>query len=86
MKSLSGDWEGPHAGMTDTQFEKNQEIGNRYWLYVVERAEQPDYRIWRIQNPAQQATNFMYDDGWKNMAEEDETPAEAATEQTGNDA
>jgi Domain of unknown function (DUF3883) len=86
VKSLSGDWEGPHAGMTDTQFEKNQEIGKRYWLYVVERAEQPDFRIWRIQNPAQQITNFMYDDGWKNMAEEDETPAEAATEQAGNDA
>jgi len=86
VKSLSGDWEGPHAGMTDTQFEKNQEIGNRYWLYVVERAEQPDFRIWRIQNPAQQATNFMYDDGWKNMAEENETPAESATEQAGNDA
>lgn len=86
VKSLSGDWEGLHAGMTDTQFEKNQEIGNRFWLYVVERADQPDYRIWRIQNPAGQVTNFMYDDGWKGMAEEDETPAEVATEQTGNDA
>jgi hypothetical protein len=83
VKSLSSDWEGPHAGMTDTQFEKNQEIGNRYWLYVVERAEQADFRIWRIQNPAQQATDFMYDDGWKNMAEQYETPAEAATEHTG---
>jgi len=86
VKSLSGDWEGPHAGMTDTQFEKNQEIGNRFWLYVVERADQPDYRIWRIQNPAEQVTNFMYDDGWKGMAEEDEEPAEVPTEQAGNDA
>jgi hypothetical protein len=86
VKSLSGDWEGPHAGMTDTQFEKNQEIGNRYWLYVVERADQPYYRIWRIQDPAQQVTNFMFDGGWKAMAEQDETPAEAATEQAGNDA
>lgn len=85
VKSLSGDWEGPHAGMTDTQFEKNQEIGNRYWLYVVERAEQPDYRIWRIQNPAEQVTKFMYDDGWKGMAEEDETTAEVPTEQARND-
>jgi hypothetical protein len=85
VKSLSGDWEGPHAGMSDTQFQKNQEIGNGYWLYVVERADQPDYRIWRIQDPAQQVTNFMYDGGWKNIAEDDEMPAEAKAEQAGND-
>jgi hypothetical protein len=34
VKSLSGDWEGPHAGMTDTQFKKNEELGDGYWLYV----------------------------------------------------
>src|SRR5262249_23153405 len=71
VKSLSGDWEGPHAGMTDTQFKKNEELGDRYWLYVVERADQPDFKIWRIHNPAQRVTSFMYDDGWKNIAEQD---------------
>lgn len=86
VKSLSGDWEGTHAGMTDTQLEKNQEIGDRFWLYVVERADQPDYRIWRIQNPAGQVTNFMFDGGWKGIAEEDEEPADTATEQTRNHA
>jgi hypothetical protein len=58
--------------MTDTQFEKNREIGDYFWLYVVERAERPDYRIWRIQNPANRVTYFMYDDGWKELAEGEE--------------
>ena len=57
--------------MTDMQFKNNLAIGNRYWLYVVERADQPDFTIWRIQNPAQRVTSFMFDDGWKNIAEED---------------
>jgi hypothetical protein len=71
VKSLSGDWDGPHVEMSAPQFEKNQEIGNRYWLYVVERADQPEGRIWRIQNPAERVTSFMYDDGWKAVAEPD---------------
>ncbi len=75
VKSLSGDWEGPHAGMTDTQFKKNEELGGRYWLYVVERAGQPNFKIWRIHNPAQRATNFMFDDGWKAVAEGDDEGA-----------
>jgi hypothetical protein len=84
VKSLSGCWEGPNAGMTDTQFDRNKEIGSRFWLYVVERADQPDYRIWRIQNPAKQVTNFMYDDGWKGMAEADNMIVEVKVEQAGN--
>jgi hypothetical protein len=55
--------------MTDMQFKNNLAIGNRYWLYVVERADQPDFTIWRIQNPAERVTQFMFDDGWKNVAE-----------------
>lgn len=72
VKSLSGNWEGPHAGMTDMQFKNNLAIGKRYWLYVVERADKPDFTIWRIQNPAESVTSFMFDDGWKNVAESDE--------------
>ena len=85
VKSLSGDWEGPYAGMSDTQFKKNEELGSRYWLYVVERADQPDFKIWRIHNPAQRVTNFMFDDGWKGIAEaddEDVTEPAAAEETT----
>jgi len=78
VKSLSGDWEGPHAGMTDTQFKKNEELGDRYWLYVVERADQPDFSIWCIHNPAQRVTSFMFDGGWKNIAEEDDDEPEEA--------
>jgi hypothetical protein len=76
VKSLSGDWEGPHAGMTDMQFKNNEAIGNRYWLYVVERADQHAFTIWRIQNAAERVISFMFDDGWKNVSKNHEEVGE----------
>lgn len=73
VKSLSGDWGDFNAGLTDTQFEKAMELGDLYWLYVVERAEGDDYRIHRIQNPAQKANQFLFDSGWQEVAEEDDS-------------
>ncbi len=84
VKSLSGDWEGPHAGMSGAQFKRNEALGDRYWLYVVERADQENYKIWPIQNPAQRVTSFMFDDGWKLVAEEDSEEA-AVQEENGEE-
>ncbi|RLB02016.1 MAG: hypothetical protein DRG59_13280, partial [Deltaproteobacteria bacterium] len=71
VKSLSGDWGASGAALTKTQFEKGIEFGDRYWLYVVERAQQDNYKIHPIQNPAQRVNEFIYDDGWKNVASTD---------------
>jgi hypothetical protein len=70
VKSLSGDWREADAGMTKTQFDKAAELGDRSWLYIVERATQNDFQIHRIQNPAGKANRFMFDPGWKQVAEE----------------
>ena len=52
VKSLSGDWGSLGAALTDTQFgNATGRVGDRYWLYVVARAEQDDYRIYRVQTP-----------------------------------
>ncbi|MCI0461024.1 MAG: DUF3883 domain-containing protein, partial [Gemmataceae bacterium] len=72
VKSLSGDWGSLGAALSDTQFEKASELGDRYWLYVVERAKHPDYRIYRIQDPARKVNQFIYDDGWQALAEGEE--------------
>jgi hypothetical protein len=68
VKSLSGDWRDADAGMTKTQFEKAVELGDRYWLYIVERAQQDDFQIHCIQDPAGKANRFMFDPGWKLVA------------------
>jgi hypothetical protein len=70
VKALSGEWGVTGAGLSKPQFDKAVELGDQYWLYVVERAEQNDYRIYRIQNPARQVNQFIYDSGWRGLAEE----------------
>jgi hypothetical protein len=70
VKSLSGLWDTRGVGVTYPEFEKAQQLGQQFWLYVVERADQPDARIYQIQDPARKVDQFMYDDGWKDAAEQ----------------
>ena len=72
VKSVAGDWDLLGAGLSRKQFECATELKTKYWLYVVERAEQSDYRIYRIQDPARKVGQFFYDDGWVGLAEPDE--------------
>jgi hypothetical protein len=69
VKSFSGRWSSTYAVLSRPQFEKAREIGDRFWLYVVERAESDDFQIHRVQGPALKANRFMFDDGWRAMAE-----------------
>lgn len=69
VKSISGRWDTRGVGVTCPEFEKAQQLGDKFWLYVVERADQPEARIYRIQDPARRVDQFMYDDGWSEAAE-----------------
>jgi hypothetical protein len=70
VKSLSGYWTGLNPGqMTPREFESAMEYGGSYWLYIVERAKDKDYKIFCIQNPANQVDIFAFDEGWKCIAE-----------------
>lgn len=80
VKSLSGDWGMTGAALTKPQFKKAQEDGEKYWLYIVERAQQNNYKIHRIQDPAQRVDQFIYDDGWKNLAENEAKSQDEAKE------
>jgi hypothetical protein len=62
------DWDQRGVGLSATQFRKAQELGEQFWLYVVERAEQSDFAIHPIQNPAYLAKQFFFDSGWKTLA------------------
>lgn len=69
VKSCPSDWDGKGVALTKTQFEKANEFGERFWLYVVERAEREEFNIVRIQNPAHLVNQFFYDDGWRETGE-----------------
>ena len=69
VKSFSGRWADTYAVLSRRQFSKAGELGDLFWLYVVEGALTEDFHIYRIQNPALNANHFMFDDGWSATAE-----------------
>ncbi len=70
VKAMTGDLHSRPVGLSRTQFESAQEHGDRYWLYVVERAGSADEaHIVRIQNPVGKARTFTFDHGWLCIAE-----------------
>ncbi len=74
VKSFSGRWGNTYADLSRRQFEKATELGDVFWLYVVERAESDDFRIHPIPNPVVKANHFMFDDGWRALAEPTPSP------------
>ena len=82
VKSLSGLWAKGYAVLSRPQFNKASSLGDAFWLYVVDQAETDNFRIHRIQNPAQRANHFMFDDGWRGVEENDES-SEKHTEKEG---
>lgn len=80
VKSLSGGWGETGVALTKPQFEKAQEVKDQYWLYVVERTQQDNYKIYPIQNPARRVEQFFYDDGWKNLVDSEAEPKDEAKE------
>lgn len=71
VKALSGQWDARSAaGLTSAEFNHARRNKEKYWLYVVEFALDDDlYRIHRIQNPAQRIDQYLFDDGWRSIAE-----------------
>jgi hypothetical protein len=71
VKSMSGQWTDGYAVLSCRQFKKAYTDDVPFWLYVVDRAETEKSHIYRIQNPARRANHFMFDDGWRIVAEEE---------------
>jgi hypothetical protein len=71
VKSTAGAWDIKGVALSPTQFRFAQREGaEQCWLYVVEFALDPDRRrVWPIQDPAERVTDFMFDDGWKGLAD-----------------
>ncbi len=71
VKSFSGIWDSQNpAKLTKTEFEMAREIGDNYWLYLVEKVESKDGKIRIIRNPAGKADSYLFDHGWMDICEE----------------
>lgn len=74
VKSMTGAWDLMGSALSATQFEKARELGDRFWLYLVESASSSRARLWMIQDPARRVTQFLFDDGWKDIASQASPP------------
>ena len=69
VKAMAGSLQDRPVGLSSTQFKCAQKYGELYWLYIVEHAGSPDLaRGIYIQNPADKAKTFTFDQGWINDA------------------
>ncbi|HUY50596.1 MAG TPA: DUF3883 domain-containing protein [Streptosporangiaceae bacterium] len=79
VKSTGGQWSIAGVMLSRRQHHQAVEDGDLFWLYVVENAQDDDYKIYRIQNPASRIDYFGFDGGWKDVAEPDLERDEAGT-------
>ena len=76
VKGLAGPWTEQGVGLTPRQFQSARELGDRFWLYVVEYAEDPTRAVVHpIQNPFGKVTGYWFDRGWKQLADAKEAPS-----------
>jgi hypothetical protein len=76
VKGMRGPWTRQGVALSRRQFEAAQQYGDRYWLYVVEFADDPARaRIHPIHNPFARITQFFFDSGWRQLADPAESPS-----------
>jgi len=72
VKGVRDEWSERGVKMSRTQFDNAEYFGDEFWLYVVEFAlEDKKRRVFAIKNPAFKASEFWFDKGWKEVAEEE---------------
>ena len=72
VKATAREWPDRGVPVSDSQIDKNRELGDEFWLYVVEHAEDPvGARVTAIQNPLAWADYFAFDPGWRALGELD---------------
>lgn len=70
VKTFSGLWDSQNpAQMTKTEFDAARELGDSYWLYIVEQVETDKMKIYPIRNPANRADYYLFDYGWVPVSE-----------------
>lgn len=73
VKAMKATLEDRPVGLSSAQFEFARQHGEQFWLYVVERADDPNHaRIVKIKDPVGKAGSFTFDKGWSSIADIDQ--------------
>ncbi len=68
VKALTGRWGTLGAGITKVQLEFALQYGAKWWLIVIEGLNTDNKEVWQFKNPVSEATKFMFDHSWKQLA------------------
>jgi len=80
VKAMRGTLKDRPATLSSAQIDEARSSGERFWLYVVERAGTSSPRLLKIQNPYGRAGTFTFDHGWEAIAAVVDTSARIAAE------
>jgi hypothetical protein len=76
VKGVRGPWTRQGVAISRRQFDAAQQYRDRYWLYVVEFADDPARaRVHPIHNPFAKINQFWFDSGWRQLADPVEAPS-----------
>lgn len=71
VKGLSGSWNDFGVGVRPRQIEQCRRDPDRFWLYVVEFALEPERaQVFAIRNPVSLIDEYRFDGGWKDLSRE----------------
>ncbi len=78
VKATAVEWGEQGVAVSHRQFLTSLDEEDRFWLYVVERADDDiNFRVYRIFNPGGRVDQFIFDGGWRG-ADAGPEPAAAA--------
>jgi hypothetical protein len=84
VKGSAGPWTAQGVALSPRQFQTARELGDRFWLYVVEYADDPERAVVHsIQNPFKKVTEYWFDRGWKQLVDPNEAPSLQGCMETG---
>ena len=73
VKGIRGPWTRQGVAISRRQFEAAQQFGDRYWLYVVEHADDAEHAVVNpVHNPFAKISQFWFDSGWRQLSEVDQ--------------
>jgi hypothetical protein len=84
VKGISGPWTRLGVALSPRQFQAARELGDRFWLYVVEHADDPARAVVHpIQNPFVKVTGYWFDRGWMQLVDPNEAPSRQGRAEVG---
>jgi hypothetical protein len=68
LKASEDRWDGWEESLSRNEFWKAKELGEKYFLCVVDKALSEDWKIHFIRNPAGEVDYYLFDHPWKGFA------------------